>query len=96
MIWCCPGFESHVGFGGERGLSIVVDSDLRARPQFFIQYRAVDLGTEASIRLEDGVPVTLAGQTGLLFCPWCGRDLAVFYESEASAIARPDLVIRAT
>jgi hypothetical protein len=39
------------------------------------------------------VPLTLAAQIGMSFCPWCGTDLKRQYAGCAQALRRPELVI---
>jgi hypothetical protein len=43
---------------------------------FSLQWRAVAVSDEARLRVTSAdVRVNLVFSTGILYCPWCGRDL---------------------
>jgi hypothetical protein len=91
MKWCCVGFEGACQAAGERGIAVVVDEGSDGKGEFFLQARAFDLGTEPHLNLN--VPMSLAIQTGLQFCPWCGVRLQKWYGRHAHELKRPELRI---
>jgi hypothetical protein len=91
MKWCCLGFEANYDNAGERGLGILVSRDSTDRAEFTLQFRAVDKGTEQSVTSEH--PISLVEDIGMRYCPWCGRDLEVWYGEVIDRLYRPDLKI---
>lgn len=91
MKWCCAGFEAAYRAGGERSIAVLVDEDLGGHAQFFLQARAFDVGTEPDLNLN--VPMSLALQTGLQYCPWCGVRLQKWYGRHARELKRPEFRI---
>ncbi len=92
MKWCCIGFEGHILNAGQRGMSIIVDVPSGSRPEFVIQHRAVDIGSEGSVTAQ--APTSLVTEARILYCPWCGVLLTAFYSDSANEIARCELRIR--
>jgi hypothetical protein len=66
---------------------VVVDQSTTAGPLFLLQHRSVEMGDEGP--KDHPRPVTLAGQVGILFCPWCGVNLKAFYGREIQSMERP-------
>ena len=91
MKWCCAGFESAYRAGGERSIAVIVDEDAGGTAEFFLQARAFDIGTEPDLKVN--VPMSVALQTGLRFCPWCGMRLQKWYGRHAGELKRPELRI---
>jgi hypothetical protein len=94
--WCCPGFEGHYGEAGENGGGILVGLDFEGRPEFTLQFRAVDKEYEQSVSsaiasLEPSI--VLVVDIGMRYCPWCGRDLEKWYSGVADLLYRPGLKI---
>lgn len=89
MKWCCAAFEGLSDSAGHRGLSVIVGTLVGDR--FILQARAVDAGSELG---SVGVPVTVAEQQVIFFCPGCGVDLAQFYAHSRDAMRREELVLR--
>jgi hypothetical protein len=87
--WCCLGFKGHYEGAGHRGTGVLVGLDFEGRPEFTLQYRAVDKGYEQSVTAE--APVGVVVDTGMRYCPWCGRDLEKWYGKVVDALYRPDL-----
>ncbi len=92
MKWCCSTFRDWFEEAGKRGLSIVVDETAGGDPLFFIQHRSVEIGDEGP--KDYPRPLTLVGQVGVLFCPWCGASLTRFYRHQMRAMLRPDYRLR--
>ena len=90
MKWCCPIFEGLASFAGERGLSLIVARIITDR--FLLQSRAVDAGVDLGVSTP--VPVTIAQQQAIFYCPGCGVPLAEFYQSDIETLRREDLVVR--
>jgi hypothetical protein len=86
MKWCCSTFKGWFEDAGNRGLAVVVEQSTFG-PAFFIQFRAVDMDDEGP--KDHPRPFTLATQSGILFCPWCGVDLAAFYKRHVQEMERP-------
>jgi hypothetical protein len=89
MKWCCVGFEAGYQAGGERSIAVLIDEDVDGRPEFFLQARMFDIGNEPPMNVS--VPMSLAIQTGLRFCPWCGIQLKKWYGPYARTLKRPVL-----
>ena len=94
--WCCVGFEGHYGEAGRRSTGILVGRDFQGRPEFTLQFRAVDKDNEQSVSSAPAslqIPISLVVDVGMRYCPWCGRDLEKWYGDVADALYRPDLKI---
>lgn len=94
--WCCSGFEGHYGEAGRRGSAVLIGLDFEGRPEFTLQFRAVDKEHEQSVSsaiVSLETPVGIVVDVGMRFCPWCGRDLEKWYGDVAGALYRPDLKI---
>lgn len=94
--WCCVGFEGHYGEAGRRSTGILVGRDSQGRPQFTLQFRAVDKGNERSVSAATAgleIPISLVVDVGMQYCPWCGRDLEKWYGNVVEALFRPDFKI---
>jgi hypothetical protein len=92
MRWCCAGFSNNVQMAGERGFSVIVEASENAAPEFIVQHRAVNLGTEFPVVSD--VAISLVSDMRIAFCPWCGVSLGAFYGNSAKEIARNDLRVR--
>jgi hypothetical protein len=94
MKWCCGSFKSQYDAAGQRGFAILVDRDKTIGPYFLWQHRATEMGNETKLSdWKTDFPVSLVSQTGLLFCPWCGKSLVNFYGRHAAELARPGFEI---
>ncbi len=91
MKWCCVSFKANYEAAGDRGFALLVERDADGDPRFLIQHRAMKLGEEQ--KTGTTVPVSLVSQTGLRYCPWCGRRLARWYKRQVDALTRPGLGI---
>lgn len=93
--WCCSGFQSGWEQAGHRGFGIIVSQDSIGEPRFVLQFRMADVDKEASITFPTTpVPISTVGEMGLVYCPWCGRNLAERYASVVKVLSQPELLIR--
>jgi hypothetical protein len=89
--WYCQTFKSYCEEAGRRGLGVVVE-ETDVGPTFLIQCRSIEPKDEQAFKaINTPVPVSLVTQTGMLFCPWCGKNLRRRYGRHAKDLARPDL-----
>lgn len=86
MRWCCQSFESAYRQAGQRGFAILIGKDPVIGPYFIWQHRVLDRGREAEV--EGPVDLNVISDTGLLFCPWCGKNLQRFYGPPADELGR--------
>lgn len=91
MGWCCLGFENHFNQAGLRGTAVLIGRDSTGRPEFTLQFRAVDKGAERSVNSES--PISLVEDIGMCYCPWCGCDLTNWYGNYVDDLYKPDLKI---
>ena len=89
MNWCCSSFQGHFENAGRRGLSVFFISD-GPRPMFVLQVRAVEGNLEG---LDFDGPISLVTETGIQFCPWCGRSLMPWYKQDLEALTKPGLKV---
>lgn len=89
MQYCCVQFFSLCNEAGTRGVGLIVDAS-ETKPAFFLQWRGMENGEDTS-SLSSAVPLELATELGILFCPWCGVDLNKFYRKCVGQMSRPDL-----
>jgi len=71
MRWCCRSFESAYQHAGRRGFALLIGKDPVIGQYFIWQHRVVDKGREAE--LPGPYETNVITDTGLLFCPWCGK-----------------------
>jgi hypothetical protein len=76
--WCCAGQRALHENLGKRGFSGLVSTDLGI-VRFLIQFRAVDADKKVDLSANRDIPISLAGEIGQRFCPWCGVDLEHHY-----------------
>lgn len=76
-----------------RGAAILIGRDSLGRPEFTLQFRAVDKGKETTLSGDETIPISLVEDVGMRFCPWCGRDLEEWYGDFVDDLYRPDLKI---
>ena len=89
--WCCQTFRSYCEEAGRRGLGVVVE-ETEVGPTFLIQCRSIDPKDEqAFTAVNTPFAVSLVTQTGMLFCPWCGKNLRRRYGRHVKDLSRPEL-----
>ena len=86
--WCCDAFMGCFELAGRRGVAVIADKGSDGTPRFFIQFRASDSARPLPPTSE---LLTAASEVGIVFCPWCGKNLAKFYGRKIEALMRPDL-----
>lgn len=91
MNWCCLTFKSRYEVAGERSFAVLIERGPDGPPQFILQHRAIDRGSETSVHSEE--PVALVSEVRIHYCPWCGRDLKRAYGKYADALSRRALRI---
>lgn len=91
MKWCCPGFEGFYGNAGKAGPAILVGRDSTGRPEFTLQFRAVEQGMNITLSAEG--PISSMVDVGMQYCLWCGRNLEKWYGNKVDALYRPTLKI---
>lgn len=91
MKWCCAGFKGNYGEAGQRGVGILVGRDFEGRPEFTLQFRAIERGNEQAVISEK--PISLVVDVSMRYCPWCGSNLEEWYGDVADALHRQDLKI---
>lgn len=79
--WCCTGFRDLCDQYGRRGFGALVSQKLGITA-FLLQFRAVDKGNEGAIVGNQSIPVSFAGEMGLLYCPCCGVNLENKYRKQ--------------
>ncbi len=87
--WCCRALRDSVSEAGHRGLAIFLN-DVADPAYFVIQFRALEPGSPDP---ESESFLTLSLETGIRFCPWCGKDLLRFYRKHLKALSRPEFVV---
>lgn len=88
--WCCAPFKFNFENAGCRGATIRVSASPEGKPQFYLQHRAVDIEHQESLP-KIPIPISLVSQTGVTYCPWCGRRLARFYRRTWEQLLEPDI-----
>ena len=78
----CETFSSLNEGNSERGFSILEEIEFGA-PRFKIQFRSIKSEEESLFAevmktgVEKGITnISVSGEIGIKFCPWCGVDLA--------------------
>jgi hypothetical protein len=91
--WCCQTFRSYCEEAGRRGLGVVVE-ETEIGPRFLIQCRSIEPNDEEAFKaIMTPFPVSLVTQTGMLFCPGCGKNRRRRYRRYAKELSRPELSI---
>lgn len=86
--WCCESFRSQVRAAGHRGFGMFVDDT--AEPIIFVlQHRSIEPGA-LKPEYPHG-PLALTSDLGILYCPWCGKDLHKWYRKSLASLSRRDL-----
>lgn len=89
--WCCSLFRDYYGEAGRgTGFGLLISTSSEGLPVFKMQHRAVDKNPQ-EIKLPIGTRLALLSEVGILYCPWCGRDLRRHYRDSAAKLSRPEL-----
>jgi hypothetical protein len=76
-IFCCTGFQHRITDAGQRGIAILVIKTSDGI-QFRIQSRGIAYADEDKINPIPNAPdykINISCETGLLYCPFCGKKL---------------------
>jgi hypothetical protein len=87
--WCCLGLEAATKGAGGRGFGVFVD-DTPQPALFVLEHRALD--PDAPAPAYEG-RLSIVSQTGMRFCPWCGKELLKWYKNDLPKLVRKDLII---
>jgi hypothetical protein len=80
LEFCCSYFQRGLEAEGRRGLSIIPHRHLCLGNYFFIAFRAIDKENDEKTPPFSTVPLVRFTEAAIKFCPWCGADLATFYQ----------------
>jgi hypothetical protein len=86
-IFCCPGFQHLVGDAGQRGLAVLVVKTSEGI-RFRLQSRGIAFEDVSKIRPAPDYPdikINVACESGLQFCPFCGRRLQELLQASPEA-----------
>ena len=86
-MFCCPGFQNSIQAAGQRGLAILVHKT-SSGGMFLFQSRGIALEDVGKIRPNPSAPdmkINVSSETGLQYCPWCGRRLQELIEASPEA-----------
>lgn len=78
--WCCPQFRSNVTRRGERGISIAIGRRETTGLIFALEFRCVPIGEESALHITCPTTVNITASQAILYCPWCGESLFIFYD----------------
>ncbi len=85
-MFCCPGFENLIVCAGHKGISALV-SRTSAGLVFLLQSRSVDADDENRL-VPIPFDINLICNTGIRFCPFCGKPVQQMIEKEPEAFAQ--------
>ena len=93
--YCCEGLRNSVAHAGNSGLAVILISDTDGVLRFRFQSRGCDHAAIEQMRsFVDSLPaplrhnaprVNIVAETGLQYCPWCGKRLAELIEHDRDA-----------
>lgn len=89
--WCCIGFKSGYASAGSSGYSYLVGLDSLGDPEFQMQFRAVDRGSEELVQSD--AKVVLVSDIRIVYCPSCGVNLAAWYGQNIRDLFREGLAV---
>ena len=84
---CCPQMQSAIEGAGQRGISVLIER-LGTTMHFVLQSRGVAHVDEGAIPFGAKLTYTVnvSASWGILFCPWCGRDLMQLIEDNPAEV----------
>lgn len=80
--YCCGRFQDLVSDGSHRGMAIVPQRHEKFGYNFVLRFRALDSEFDNELVEVGDVPVTRTVEQAIIFCPWCGKHLLEFYDSQ--------------
>ena len=87
MKWCCGVMKAYYDMAGERGFSVNV-SDEGGHYNFMLLHYSMERGKDLLIKTDD--PISLVTETGIQYCPWCGKKLEKFYKKDLPSLVRKE------
>jgi hypothetical protein len=90
MKWCCIGFKSNYQAAGQRGTAYLIGRDSLDKPEFILQFRAVDMDQEFPF-INTDFPISTVIDLRIVFCPSCGVNLEKFYGKFVDSLYRKGL-----
>lgn len=88
-MFCCPGFQHLVGDAGHRGIAVLVVKTPEGT-RFRLQSRGIafeDVSKILPMADWPDIKVNIACESGLQFCPFCGRCLQELVKADPQAFA---------
>jgi len=92
MKWCCIGFKSNYESAGQRGSAILIGRSSLGKPEFTLQFRAVDINKEFPF-VKSNVPISTIVDSRITFCPACGCNLEKWYGKYVDSLYREGLKV---
>jgi hypothetical protein len=86
-IFCCSGLQHRVEAAGQRGLAVLAHKT-SSGIMFLFQSRRIAFHDAEKIRPDPTAPdikINVSFETGLQYCPWCGRRLQDLVETSPEA-----------
>jgi len=85
MKYCCDGFKDAFKNIEKRGFSIFATEDNFNKPIFYLYFRSIDMDEENELKsllynVKFQKAFTLSTECVISYCPWCGKNLARFYD----------------
>jgi hypothetical protein len=92
MKWCCTGFKSSYETSGQRGSAILIGRNYLDKPEFTLQFRAVDIEENFPV-IKAEFPISTVVDVRIHFCPWCGVNLEKWYGTNVNTLHQKGLRI---
>ncbi len=89
-MFCCPGFQNGIEAAGQRGMAILVHKTSTGI-NFLLQSRGIAFDDVKRIRPNPNasdVKINVSSETGLQYCPWCGRRLQELAQASPEAFEK--------
>jgi len=86
-IFCCSGFQHSVEAAGQRGLAVLAHKT-SSGIMFLFQSRGIafeDVKKVGPNPSATDIKINVSFETGLQYCPWCGRRLQELIEISPEA-----------
>ncbi|WP_444909973.1 hypothetical protein [Microbulbifer sp. TRSA005] len=80
--WCCEGMKhSYEDRKGRTIFAFAIEdpNSEKASPLFWLGSRAVEQEHLGKINFKSEFPVTMSTRVPIIYCPWCGVNLAKHY-----------------
>jgi len=85
MKYCCEAFKHAFNKKQGRGFSVFSAEDYSNNPIFYLYYKVISSDSEQKVveflsKEKPDVSLSLASETVIIYCPWCGKNLLRFYK----------------